>query len=88
MDKIRELINRIGNDGILHFLISFALCALLANYVNIGLAFFIPVFIGFGKEILWDAWMGRGQFQWKDLLCDIAGSLAAALLTVPSMFIV
>lgn len=87
MEKIKLFFKKIGNDGILHFLICFALCAVLANYVNIGLAFFIPVFIGFGKEILWDAWMKKGQFQWKDLLCDIAGSLLAALIIFPKMFL-
>lgn len=80
MKKIKLFLNKIGNDGLLHLTICFGLTAMLGNFVNIGLALFIPIFIGFAKEILWDAWMGKGQFQWKDILCDAAGSLFAFLI--------
>lgn len=83
-DKIMKLI---GTDGLLHFLACFGLTAILANFVNIGLAFMLPVVLGFLKEIVWDARLKKGTFQWKDLLCDIAGSLVAFLPLIIKYFI-
>lgn len=83
-DKIMKLI---GTDGLLHFLACFGLTALLANFCNLGLAFMLPVVLGFLKEIVWDARLKKGTFQWKDLLCDIAGSLCAFLPLLIKYFI-
>ena len=83
-DKIMKLI---GTDGLLHFLACFGLTALLANFCNLGLAFMLPVVLGFLKEIVWDARLNKGTFQWKDLLCDIAGSLCAFLPLLIKYFI-
>ena len=91
MKKIKLFLNKllvkIGNDGLLHLIISFGLVSILSNYMNIGLSLFISVLIGFLKEIIWDGWMKKGQFQWKDLLCDLVGSLLAFLLLLPTLFI-
>lgn len=83
-EKIMKLI---GTDGLLHFLACFGLTALLANFCNLGLAFMLPVVLGFLKEIVWDARLKKGTFQWKDLLCDIAGSLVAFLPLLIKYFI-
>lgn len=47
-----------------------------------ALAFFLGVFAGFAKEILWDAWMRKGQFSWHDIVCDIAGSVIGIVIVI------
>lgn len=79
---IAKIKKSIGTDGLLHFFVCFGLTALLANFSNLGLAFMLPVVLGFLKEIVWDAKLKKGTFQWKDLLCDIAGSLVAFLIVL------
>jgi len=76
---LKKIYRKIGNDGVLHFLVCFAIVAMLCNFLNPALSFFIAIFIGFAKEIIWDGALGKGQFQWKDIWCDIAGALIAAL---------
>ena len=80
MEKIKQFFKKIGSDGLLHFFVCFSITAILGNFVNIGLAAFAGIFIGFFKEIIWDAWLKKGSFQWKDLWCDIAGSISAFLI--------
>lgn len=87
--KIKELVqkayNRIGADGLLHYFACFSITAIYANYVNVGLAFFAGIFIGFLKEIIWDGWLKKGTFELKDLICDIAGSVTAFLILLPKV---
>ena len=89
MNKVKEFFKKvwkwIGTDGLLHFFVCFGMTAILTHYVNIGLAVAIPVFVGFAKEILWDGWLQKGQFQWKDILFDLLGVAVAVLLLLPEI---
>lgn len=81
MKKTGTIIGKIrswfGNDGMLHAIICFAIVMTAAHFVNIGLALFAAIFTGFAKEIIWDAWMRKGTFQWKDIWCDLIGAVPA-----------
>lgn len=70
---MKKILNWINKDGALHILCCFAIVTAAAHIVNIGLACFIAIFAGFAKEIIWDAWMKKGKFEWRDIVCDLIG---------------
>lgn len=67
----------IGTDGLLHF---FA-CAFIAFAAGIptnpAIGFIIALAVGVLKEIVWDAKLKKGTFEWKDILFDFLGGVAA-----------
>jgi len=66
-------------DKLLHFLVCFCICLLLYPLIgwwSIGTA----VATGVGKE-LYD-WKDYGLFSWSDIVADIAGTAAGALIIV------
>ena len=73
------ILKLIGTDGLLHFTI----CLVLSNILY---AFGLPVWcvltlvigIGIAKEI-YDKVTGKGSAEWKDLICDILGTLLGVL---------
>lgn len=73
---MKKIIDWIGSDGKLHMLICAVITLALGYYIHFAAATAIAVFIGFLKEIVWDAKFGKGTFQWKDILCDLMGATA------------
>jgi hypothetical protein len=46
-----------------------------------GLIVFIPALIaGFAKEFVWDKWLKKGTFEWKDIYFTCFGGLTATIL--------
>lgn len=84
---MRKIIDWIGTDGLLHIMACFGIAAALGNYTNAGLAFFIAVFVGVAKEIIYDAKLKKGTFEWKDIICDIMGASAALIVLLPKLLI-
>lgn len=79
---MRKILNWINKDGAMHMLCCFAIVTAAGHIVNIGIAVFVAVFAAFFKEIIWDAWMGRGTFEWHDIACDLFGTLIGAVLVL------
>lgn len=77
---MKKIFKWIGTDGLLHILVCATIALALGYFVNLGLATFAAIFIGFGKEIIWDAWMNKGTFELKDLACDIMGAMSAFII--------
>lgn len=73
-----RLINIIGLDGLLHF----SCCAIIAVICKLSFsvlaAVVVSLTIGILKEA-YDKWTGRGTAEWKDIICDIAGTLIGVL---------
>lgn len=73
-----RIINTIGLDGLLHF----ACCAIIATFCKLAFgalaAVVVSLTIGILKEA-YDKWTGRGTAEWKDIICDIAGTLIGVL---------
>lgn len=73
------IIKLIGTDGLLHFSISLALSNILCA---LGLppwfVFSVVVALGVLKEV-YDKVTGKGCAEWKDLVCDIVGTILGIL---------
>lgn len=77
---MKKFFDLIGIDGIAHFFACVSIALALGYFVHFGIATFMAIFIGFAKEIIWDAGLKKGTFQWKDILCDIVGALVGFLI--------
>lgn len=67
-------------DKILHFVISALIVLILAPFIKIAPAILIAAAVGLGKEVIWDYVLGKGTPDLADLLADIFGILAGAIL--------
>lgn len=84
---MKKIINYIGTDGLLHILACYAIAVTCGIYLNAGLALFIAVFIGVAKEVIWDGWMKKGSFEFKDLISDMIGAVTGFIALLPALFI-
>lgn len=66
-------------DKIKHILISTGIAILFSLFVGLW-AFPATLLIGLSKELIWDKWMKRGQFEWGDLICDLWGATFGSIL--------
>lgn len=70
----------IQQDKIAHFivgaLISAAVSMLLGSVAGVCAA----LLIGAAKEWIWDAWLGKGQFEAADLWATVAGGLVSGIV--------
>ena len=74
-----RILNYVGRDGLLHILCSIVLVGVIDIVLPLWAAIVATAVIGLAKELVWDKWLGRGTFDWKDLLCDLAGIAIGAL---------
>lgn len=92
INKVKEFFSRIGYgiknvfqaildwvkmDGLLHFIVCMALCFILhATGMSMLINALIVFVIGILKEVVWDKLLGKGVFEYKDIVCDFAGTFA------------
>lgn len=78
MEKLKEIINWIGTDGLLHFLACYACMLTFEPIVGIWWAKAITASLAIGKEVV-DCL--RYKNTWKqmshDLICDASGLIIA-----------
>ena len=74
-----KILSYIGQDGLLHILCCIVLVSVIDLFFPLWVAIVATAIIGVGKELVWDKWLGRGTFDKKDLLCDLAGILIGCL---------
>ena len=87
-EKEMKYLNRIfawmGNDGMMHVILSSIIACLLSLVIPTGLAAvaalaaMVTLAIGIAKE-LYDAKSGKGCCEVKDIVCDIIGILIGIL---------
>ena len=74
--------NRIQKDKLLHFIcgtyIYLIASVLLTPILSIGLV----IIAGFAKEFIWDRWLGKGAFEWMDIVYTVVGGLMAMILSL------
>lgn len=78
MKHINHLFSLMGTDGMKHFILTATLTALLALVLPAWMAALITTAVGTGKEIH-DRISGRGAAQWKDVLCNLLGTLVGMI---------
>lgn len=82
---MKGLFKCIGKDGALHILCCLAIVTALAHLLHPAIAFSLGVFVGFAKEIIWDACIKRGNCSWHNIVCDIVGSVLGLVIVLIGM---
>lgn len=77
----------IGLDKIAHAIMGAILCALGTVVLNPVAGLVLALLVGCAKEWVWDAWLGKGQFDPFDLLATVSGGavFVAAFYTFGAM---
>lgn len=78
MKILNKLFAWMGNDGMMHVILSALLASVLNLFLPWELAGLITLAIGMGKEI-YDKRSGNGYAEVKDIVCDIIGILIGIL---------
>jgi hypothetical protein len=66
-------------DKFKHDVYGYIITALLSLVINPFFAFGICILVGISKEVIWDKALGKGQFEWADMVWTWAGGLMALL---------
>ncbi|MDH7554352.1 MAG: hypothetical protein QHH74_11915 [Spirochaetota bacterium] len=67
-------------DYLYHLIAGFLISGITGIFIQ-GLIVFIPALIAaFAKEFIWDKWMRRGIFEWKDIYFTCWGGAVATLI--------
>lgn len=77
-----RVLSYLGQDGLLHLLVSLVLCLFLSALMPLWASASITFLVGAAKELAWDGTLGKGSVEWKDIVADIAGVLIGTLLVV------
>jgi hypothetical protein len=65
-------------DKFNHLLAGYAIVYSI-SFINPLLAIFLCFVAGIGKEVIWDKALGKGQFEWADMVWTWVGGLMALL---------
>ena len=76
-DKVAHLLYSAFGSGFLSVVLIFAFSERLLGAM---MGFFVMFLIGGYKELFHDKIQGKGAFEWGDLLSDMGGSVAGAVL--------
>ena len=63
-----------------HMILSAAACLFLGLLLPIWTAAGITLVLGFGKEVVYDWWMGKGTPELADFVADVVGVAAAVII--------
>lgn len=77
-----RILSYLGQDGLLHLLVSLVLCLFLSALMPLWASASITFLVGAAKELTWDGALGKGSLEWKDIVADIAGVLIGTLSVV------
>lgn len=78
MNRLNHLFALMGTDGMKHFILSATMTAILSLVLPWYWAALITLAAGLGKEV-YDRVSGRGMAEWKDVVCNIAGTIIGAI---------
>lgn len=66
-------------DKLLHFLCGYVIAITLSLFV-VWLGPVVGVLAAFGKEFIYDKWMGKGTFEWQDINVTLVGVLSGFIV--------
>lgn len=73
--------NRIQKDKLLHFICGTCIYLIASVLLTPMLSILLVIIAGFAKEFIWDRWLGKGAFEWMDIVYTITGGLMALIFS-------
>lgn len=84
MEKLKAIIKWIAVDGLLHFLVCYAIMLTLAPIIGIWWTILATAIIALGKEA-WDYFIQKDNKKEQvihDLICDAVGMMMAVVVMI------
>ena len=72
--------NRVQKDKLLHFICGTYIYLIASVFLTPMLSILLVIIAGFAKEFIWDKWLGKGAFEWMDIIYTITGGVVAMIL--------
>lgn len=67
-------------DKLLHFICGYAITLSIGIWLP-WLGALSGVLAAFGKEFIWDKWLGKGTFDWQDINVTLVGVLFGFIMS-------
>ena len=74
--------NRVQKDKLLHFICGTYIYLIASVLLTPMLSVMLVIIAGFAKEFIWDRWLGKGAFEWMDIIYTITGGVVAMMLSL------
>ena len=71
-----------NKDKLLHFICGTYIYLIASGLLTPMLSVMLVIIAGFVKEFIWDRWLGKGAFEWIDIVYTIVGGLMAMILSL------
>ena len=71
-----------NRDKLLHFICGTYIYLIASVLLTPMLSVMLVIIAGFAKEFIWDKWLGKGTFEWMDIIYTITGGVGAMILSL------
>ncbi|MDD2475835.1 MAG: hypothetical protein PHI32_07985 [Dysgonamonadaceae bacterium] len=71
-----------NKDKLLHFICGTYIYLIASVLLTPILSILLVIIAGFAKEFVWDKWLGKGTFEWMDIIYTITGGVVAMILSL------
>ena len=71
-----------NKDKLLHFIAGTYIYLTASVLLTPMLSIVLVIIAGFAKEFIWDRWLGKGTFEWMDIIYTITGGVVAMMLSL------
>ena len=71
-----------NKDKLLHFICGTYIYLIASVLLTTMLSILLVIIAGFAKEFIWDRWLGKGTFEWMDIVYTITGGVVAMILSL------
>ena len=71
-----------NKDKLLHFICGTYIYLIASVLLTPMLSVMLVIIAGFAKEFVWDKWLGKGTFEWMDIIYTITGGVVAMILSL------
>ena len=69
-----------NKDKLLHLIAGTYIYLIASVLLTPMLSILLVIIAGFAKEFIWDRWLGKGAFEWMDIVYTLIGCAIAILL--------
>lgn len=69
-----------NKDKLLHLICGTYIYLIASVLLTPMLSIMLVIIAGFAKEFIWDRWLGKGAFEWMDIIYTITGGVMAMIL--------
>ena len=71
-----------NKDKLLHFICGTYIYLIASVLLTPMLSVMLVIIAGFAKEFIWDRWLGKGTFEWMDIVYTVSGGICVLIINL------